>query len=129
MGNSLRLAKIKVRLLALFVLLLAVVGLSSNSASAASATLTPYARSVCVGANASFSGSWGAYAPYEVLYDSGGGTPGGYYNPSTYSTSRGFSAYYDEGAYTPVLSVIDSHNDSADSSGQVNSYYYSGCPQ
>lgn len=129
MLNNLSRAKIKIRLLSSLVLLLALASLNSNSASAASASLSPSTRSVCVGTSASFSGSWGNYAPYEVSYDTGGGTPGRYYNPSTYSTSRGFSAYYGEGSYDTLLEVWDNHSDYANSSGHVNSYYYSGCPQ
>ncbi len=118
----------KVRILVIFGLLLALGGVSSGNAAAASASLTPSIRTVCVGSNASFSGSWGNFAPYEVLYDSGGGSPAGYYNPSTTSTSRSFSAAYGEGTFDTLLEVIDNHNDYANASGEVRSGYWLGCP-
>ncbi len=125
---KLRLVGNKVRILVIFGLLLTLGGVSSGNGAAASASLTPGIRTVCVGSNASFSGSWGNYSPYEVLYDSGGGSPAGYYNASTTSTSRSFSAAYSEGTFDTLLEVIDSHNDYANASGEVRSGYWSGCP-
>lgn len=121
-----KLARFLISGVVIFVVLVVLGG--AGTSRAATAYLSPYHRYPCVGANSGATAHFGDYSPYDIYYDSDGGSPVGWYSPSWSSSSRSATAAYPQGHYDPYIDVNDDHDNYANGTGEVDSDFWSGCP-